>query len=183
MTRGRPKKPIDTDLVITLRSQGLTWAEVAIKLGVHRNTLQLARVDALIADGKLPMKRCGGYCKRVLPLEAFSIDRSRRDNLNIKCRECCIRRWKELYSSPCVDCGFPRRSVTLGQCARCYRMTALLKREEYEVASLIGRMIQGRRKELLGDLVKDERMRPADKLMMLVERVTNGTPRNIATQS
>lgn len=180
MGKGRPKKYVDLEHVKALRAQGLNWAEIAAEVGVHRNTLQLIRVDENLAAGKLVTKKCGGYCQRKLPLSQFSVDKSRRDGRNLKCRECVSRRWKELYSSPCVDCGNPRRSVTPGQCARCYRMTALLKRTEWEVASLIGRMITEKRKELTDDLVKDERMRPVDKLLMLVERVTNGKPRSIS---
>lgn len=182
MAMGRPQKVVDISRVNALRAQGLTWGDVAIWLGVHRNTLNRAIQESNVRNGEAQKKQCGGYCQQVLSVAEFSIDRSRRDGLNVKCRKCVSRRWKELYSSPCVDCGGPRRSPTPGQCARCYRMTALLKREEWEVASLIGRLISEHRQQLMGDLAKDERMRPVDKLLMLVDRVTNGTPRNITTK-
>jgi hypothetical protein len=182
MNRGRPKKQIDLSRVPALRAIGLNWDEVAMELGVHRNTLQLARVASQIADGKLKRKICGGYCKRRLPVSEFSTDKSRRDGLNIKCRACVSRRWKELYSSPCVDCGNPRRSPTPGQCRRCYRMAALLKQTEFDAIWLIPNLIVEHKQKLMGDLIKNERMRPVDKLLALVERVTNGNQRNIRTQ-
>jgi hypothetical protein len=180
--KGRPKKPIDLPWALALRARGLNWSEVATELGVHRNTLQLARVASQMADGKIEKKRCGGYCKRILPFSQFSVDQSRRDGLNVKCRACVSRRWKELYSSPCTDCGNPRRSVTPGQCYRCYRMATLLRNEEQQTISIIPGMIIEHKNRIMGDLIGNERMRPKDKLMLLVERMTSGASRNIATE-
>lgn len=183
MKNGRPLKDIDLEQARTLRAQGLTWRRVAQEVGCHRNTLLVLRQAEQVMQQQVTEKKCGGYCRRVLPIEEFSIDRSRRDGRNLKCRGCVSWRRKEIYSSPCVDCGGPRRSPTPGQCRRCYQMTALLKRTEFDMIWLIPNLIVEHKKQLLGDLIGNDRMRPVDKLMALVERVTSGNPRNITTQS
>lgn len=40
---GRPRKRVDLLKAAALRKQGLTWDEVAKRLGVHRNTLLVLR--------------------------------------------------------------------------------------------------------------------------------------------
>lgn len=138
---GRPLKEIDNAEVERLRSCGLTWGRVAEALGVNRNTLFRHRRDASIIAGAEDSKRCGGRCGETLPVEAFSVDRSRRDGRNLRCRNCISEQWKENNSSPCVECGSPRRAVTPGLCRHCYQFNAMLKRSEGKVLSLIPSMI------------------------------------------
>jgi hypothetical protein len=116
-------------------------------------------------------------CQRTLPATSFSKHRRRKDGLNTKCRECCSAQWKKNNSSPCVDCKGPRRSPTPGQCIRCYRMTALLKRTEYEALAIIpmliyeaGRPVRDLAKALAGNKV----LSPSERLSRLVEQLTNG---------
>lgn len=179
MVAGRPQKCVDIARAQALRAQGLTWGDVAIWLGINRSTLARAIQQSSIRNGETQTKQCGGYCQQVLPVSDFSVDRSRRDGRNLKCRKCVSRRWKELYSSPCVDCGGPRRSPTPGQCRRCYQMTALLKRTEWEALTLIPGLIIAHREKLMSDLINNRSMKSTDRLRVLVERVTRGRSRNL----
>jgi hypothetical protein len=149
-------------------------------LGVHRNTLLRKRMTEDRIAGRTDKKQCGGPCQQVLSANEFSIDRSRRDGLNVKCRRCVSEAWKRNYSSPCVDCGNPRRSPTRGQCRRCYQMKALLKRTEFEALTLIPQFIwkshEGTR-ELVKELAANKSLSPFEKLEMLVARVIDGTQR------
>lgn len=79
-------------------------------------------------------KRCSGFCKASKPLSEFGVDRSRKDGLNARCKDCNRRKndgkpkpprdpgevreyavrikirnqeyaWNHLKAHPCVDCG------------------------------------------------------------------------------
>lgn len=180
MITGRPQISVDARRAFELKRSGLSWSRIARELGVHRNTLLRVRQEFENC------KRCGGPCKAVLPMDSFSLDRSRRDGRNLKCRQCVSDQWKENNSSPCIQCGGPRRSVTPGHCRRCYRLNALITNSEYEVLSIIPSIIAESHRELksfIGALSNNRRLQPAERLRLLIERVSSGTTRTVTTQA
>lgn len=186
MANGRPRKEVNGSQVEALRERGLSWQRVADTLGVHRNTLLATRRDAALVAGVADSKRCGGQCQQVLSIEKFSVDRSRRDGRNLKCRRCTSEQWKKNNSSPCVDCGNPRRALTPGQCRRCYQFAASLKRTEFEALWLIPNYIaaahEGTR-NLIRTLSRSRNASKQRRLQILVEGVCGGTQRTITTEN
>lgn len=81
-------------------------------------------------------KWCNG-CERSKSRSEFSTDRSRKDGLNNRCRECASRYFKQTQSQRCKVCDGYSIGTT---CARCYRLGIVL-REHDSVVMIIPRML------------------------------------------
>lgn len=179
---GRPPRTIDLTEAERLRTEGRTWQDVAIQLGVGRNTLCDHRRKALLLRGEIDTKRCGGPCQLILPVNRFSIDNSRSDRRNAKCRKCVSDIWKKKNESPCVKCGRPRSSLMPGQCRFCYEIRSRIETAECAILVLIPNLItraQRKNKEIVKTISERTNLSPSARLQMLLEKVMDGTQRNI----
>lgn len=135
-------------------------------------------------------KYCNG-CELDLPVDSFSVDNSRKDGRNIRCRSCVVKRWREKnLTKPCSGCGVPSMN---GTCSHCYRFDGLIFKLEEEIYLTIPRLLYNakivanrakraaiqRRKEMrafVNSLAQQKQLTPHARLAMLLSRVTNGTP-------
>lgn len=89
-------------------------------------------------------KYCNG-CESDLSRSAFCVDRSRRDGLSNRCRDCASKRWKKLNGQLCESCG----GVSVGQtCRRCLTIKVRVRDTEYEAISTIPLMFARASREL-----------------------------------
>lgn len=173
MVTGRPRKEFDEAKVRALREQGLSWRKISLIVGVHYNTLMTRgrdkRLREFVGDGK---KRCGG-CQEVLSVDAFSVDRSRTDGLNSRCRKCNKLKWQSNYEI-CVDCG-GRRSAARGQrCRRCYHWKSVVTRSEEEIINTIPSLIAAANRELTSFInsLAVSGMTKEERLLALLQKVS-----------
>jgi hypothetical protein len=145
----------------------------------------------------LELKHCNG-CDCDLPFDAFSFDNSRKDGLNIRCRNCVKRRWQDKNkTTPCEDCGKPSMN---GTCAACYRFQAFVDNAEDEILLIIPRLlwhsriaqnkaeraaIAQRRKQraLIREIASQEHLPSYERLRLLLEKVSSGNKRNRKTKA
>lgn len=132
-------------------------------------------------------KYCGG-CELELPIDSFSVDNSRADGLNIRCRQCVRDRWREKnLTAQCGGCGRPSMN---GTCWVCYQFDGLVFKLEEEIFLTVPRLIwHGRiarnriereaialrkeRRTLINEIAGRNLSRH-ERLRLLLEKVSNG---------
>lgn len=117
-------------------------------------------------------KYCNG-CEQVLPVDSFSVDRSRARGLANRCRECAAKNWKRVNHHLCKSC----ECWCVGQiCRRCLNIQIRVRDVELETISTIPRMFADAYREIeefMNSLSPN--LSQSDRLRLLLERVC-GTP-------
>lgn len=116
------------------------------------------------------MKHCNG-CERDRVHAEFSVDRSRPDGLNNRCRECAAKNWKRMQGQLCKKCG----GECVGQiCHRCYTIAIRVREAEWDALSLIPSLVyeaQRPLRDFMRDLAEMTNVTPQKRLKMLLERI------------
>jgi len=184
MTRwGRPPLELNIDTINLLRSQGKPVREIAALLGVNRNTITCRLAEQRAAGRRLPWFCVGMFNTRAaLAIRRYWLMTSPMPS-GEAFSEAMTELWKAARVSGCPSCGAVRK-YSNGQCRRCLTMRLVIQRAELAIAGTIRAFIyeaQQPLRDLVDSLSEKRGLRPAQRLQMLVEKVS-GT-RNIQTES
>jgi len=127
-----------------LMESGRDWDEIFVELDKlwkvkHGHEVNPAISKPRVKHGPLPPDRkwCN-QCERARLRTKFSVDRSRKDGLNNRCRDCAAGYFKKTQSRRCNKCGMAAVGVT---CIRCYKLAIALRQSDY-IALIIPHMLR-----------------------------------------
>lgn len=108
----------------------------------HTSTLPKPQSRRRAADPN--EKYCNG-CERDRDKKEFNVDRSRRDGLSNRCRECGSKQWLKANHRLCDSCG----GWCVGNlCRRCMTVQIRVRDAEYDVISTIPTMMRDADRDL-----------------------------------
>jgi hypothetical protein len=117
-----------------LMESGRDWDEIFAELDrlwkvKHGHRTTPAAPKGRVQHDPLPANRkwCNG-CERGRLRAKFSVDRSRRDGLNNRCRDCAGGYFKQTQSRRCKKCGMSAVGTT---CIRCYKLAIAMRGFDY----------------------------------------------------
>ena len=142
---GRPPKEISIEIINLLREQGKTWSEVALLLGVNRNTINRRRAEYKSMGRTAPWFCIGTMSTRTAiairryylmfePVPGVATGEDWQKAMN--------ELWKAARDLGCPSCGVVRKQSN-GTCRRCLTIRRAIQQVEWAVAGTIRQWIAG----------------------------------------